>query len=855
MYYKKEVTEILKEFRTSYEGLTEEEARLRLKTYGKNIFQKLKKTSILNLFFNQFKNFIIYVLFGSALLAFIFGKKIDAFVILSIVFLNAILGFFQEYKAERSIEALKKLTQPKAIVLRNNKTLSVDSSDIVPGDILILEEGAYISADARLLEVSSLTLDESTLTGESIPVSKSITTITQDVLLSSQKNMVFAGTLVNRGRGKAVVVSTGFSTQLGTIAKEIQLTEEKETPLQKKLHSFGIFLTVSILFICALIFLLNFFKGISFVDSFLIAIALAVAAIPEGLPAVITITLALGTQRMLKKNALMRKLSAVEALGSVTVICTDKTGTLTKNEMTVTKIFTNNKLIEVTGKGYETKGMFFHDSCEIEGLELKKIMEIASLCTNASLEGPCDPTEKALLVAAVKSNFHKKAERIKEVPFSSETKFMITLDKVDNNLIYHLKGAPEVVLEKCTKIFYNHKEINLTTQQRRELKKTYESLASEALRVVALAYSQNEKDYVFVGFMGMIDPPREHVKSSIELCKKAGIKVIMITGDHALTARAIAQEVGIIGELITGEELEKMHQEHLEKIVASVQIYARVTPHHKLRILKALQAQGHIVAMTGDGVNDALTLKNADIGISVGSGTDLAKSSSDMILLDDNFVTLVHAIKEGRGIYKNMKEFIGYLFSCNLSEILVLLFSVLIGLPLPLIPIQLLLINLLTDSFPALALGLNTIEDEIMSEQPRNPKENILTSKDLLVLFSQAAFITLLTLGFFIFYLKRGTLVYAQTVAFTMLVFAQLANTYNYRACKNSHFLVSLFAHKILLFGIGISFFLQLITVYFLSTFFKTVPLLLFDLILIFGFSLLIIVFNEILKLFLKIDS
>ena len=458
MYHKKEAGEVLKELNSNTHGLSSKEALIRLKKHGKNEIQKFKKISPLFIFLNQFRSFIIYVLLAATVLAFVLGETTDAIVILVIVILNALLGFVQEYKAEKSIEALRKLSAPTATVLRDNKTIRINSSEIVPGDIIIIEEGSYIPADARLIDVSSLAIDESTLTGESTSVNKNIEIIKKDTIISNQKNMVFAGTIAVRGRGKAIVVFTGLNTELGKIAKEIQLTQERETPLQKKLRVLGIYITVSILIIAGIIFLLDFFEGDPLINSILTAISLAVAAIPEGLPAVVTITLALGTQRMLKKNALVRRLSAVESLGSVTVICADKTGTLTKNEMTVTKIFANNKTINVTGRGYETNGEFLYKNKKLDVDELQKLMETASLWNNASITGPSDPTEKALLIAAVKSNYNKKFSRLKEIPFSSETKHMITLDKVDNKLTYHMKGAPEVVLGKCDKILINNKE-------------------------------------------------------------------------------------------------------------------------------------------------------------------------------------------------------------------------------------------------------------------------------------------------------------------------------------------------------------------------------------------------------------
>ncbi len=766
--------------------------------------------------------------------------------------MNALFGFFQEFKAEKSIEALRKLTTPKATVIRDNKVQQIRSSEIVVGDIIVIEEGSYIPADARLIEVSCLEIDEATLTGESKPVSKNLEPIIKETIISNQKNMVFAGTIATRGRGKAIVISTALNTELGKIAKEIQLVEEKETPLQKKLHKLGVYITIGILIICAIVFVLDFLKGSPFIDSLLTAIALAVAAIPEGLPAVITITLALGTQRMVKKHALVRRLSAVESLGSITVICSDKTGTLTKNEMTVTKIFTNNKNISVTGSGYDLKGEFFQNNKKLDSKELEKLVQIAYLCNNASLEGPSDPTEKALLVVAAKANYNKTHTRLKEIPFSSEKKEMITLNKIDNKLVYNIKGAPEVILEKCDKILINNKESQLTKKQREEIKKAYQNMASEALRVLGFAYSSNNKNYIFVGLTGMIDPPREEIKNSIYLCKKAGIKVIMVTGDHALTAKAIAKNIGIEGDIITGEELEKIDKSKLSKLIDKIGIYARVSPQHKVKILDALKAKGHIVAMTGDGVNDAIALKKSDVGTAVGSGTDVAKQASDIILLDDNFSTIVNAIKEGRGIYNNIKKFISYLFSCNLAEVLVIFTSLLIGLPIPLIAIQILLMNLLTDGLPALALGLDNVNEGVMNEKPRNPNERLITNKDLAFIIFQCSLMTVITLSLFYYYVRTNSIIYAQTVAFTTLVFLQLANAYNYHTAKNSIFKTNLLSNKHLIFAIITSVIIQLIAIYLLNDFFKTIAISLSAFILIIACSILIIVVQEIAKIFIK---
>ncbi len=854
MYYKEEADEVLKELGSSIDGLSQKEVNLRIKKYGKNIIQKFKTVSPIKIFLSQFRSFIIYILLAAAVLAFVLGEKIDTIIILVIVVINAMLGFFQEFKAEKSIEALRKLSAPTVVVTREGKTIKIDSSEIVPGDILVIEEGSYIPADARLVNIAELKVDESTLTGESQPVKKEIESIKKETIISNQSNMVFAGTVAVRGRAKAVVTATAANTELGKIAKEIQFAEEKETPLQKKLHRLGVKITFAIILIAVIIFVLGFFRGTSFVDSILTSIALAVAAIPEGLPAVVTITLAIGTQRMLKKNSLVRRLSAVEALGSVNVICSDKTGTLTKNEMTVTKIFFDNKIIDVTGSGYETKGEFLFQNRKIDAKELEKLMQVASLCNNAALEGPSDPTEKALLVAAKKADYKTEAKRLKEIPFSSETKFMVTLDRTDEKLEYNLKGAPEVVLEKCDKILIKGREIKLSENTKKEIIEVYSQMASQALRVLGFAYSRDEKNYVFVGLMGMIDPPRDEVKDSIKLCEKAGIKTVMITGDHAITAKAIADEIGIKGEVLTGDQLEKMKAHELALKVENVSIYARVSPQHKVKILEALKHKNKIVAMTGDGVNDAVALKKSDVGVAVGSGTDVAKEASDIILLDDNFASVVAAVREGRGIYDNIKKFIGYLFSCNLAEVLVIFISLLIGLPLPLVAIQILWMNLLTDGLPALALGVDTVKEDVMHKSPRNPREQIINRKDFLFLLIQGIAMTLLVIGMFAFYLSRETINYSQTVAFSSLVVLQLFNALNYHLGSSKFFGRVLFSNKYLLLAVAFSFLLQLLVVYGLNGFFKTTPLVLVDWVFIMIAGFLIIAVQEITKLFIQPD-
>ena len=537
MYYKLSVKEVLSDLHTSLNGLPKTEAKNRLIKYGKNEITRFKKISKFKLLISQVKSFIVYVLIVAALISLVFGEYNDAIVIGIVVIVNALLGFFQEYKAEKAIEALQKLSSPNAIVIRDGKPRQIPSTEVVPGDVLVIEEGSFIPADARLFEVSSLAINESTLTGESAPVNKNLDVLSKEIILASQKNMVFAGTIAVRGRGKAVVVFTGLNTEMGKIAKEIQLAENKITPLQRQLSRLGKNITVGILVMVAVIFIINHLRGASWFDSFFTSVALAVAAIPEGLPAVITITLALGTQRMLKRNALVRKLSAVETLGSTSVICADKTGTLTKNEMTIKKVYANNKLFDVTGSGYDINGNFLFNRKKVDVKYLERLFSIASLCNNATIDGPSDPTEKALIVMARKGEFDKNYERIKEIPFSSEKKYMITVNRIDKKLVSNMKGAPEVILSMCRFIEVNNKIRILNKNDKENILKEYKDMASKALRVLAFAYSNNSNEYIFVGLAGMIDPPREEVKDSIAECYDAGIRVVMITGDYEITAK------------------------------------------------------------------------------------------------------------------------------------------------------------------------------------------------------------------------------------------------------------------------------------------------------------------------------
>ena len=876
IFHNKDLKEIFKALGTSEKGLTDEEVNRRIERYGLNEIKEKKKTSPIKIFFSQFNNFIVYILIAALVISFLLDEKIDAIVIGIILVINAVLGFIQEYKAEKAIEALKKMASLKASVIRDGNEKEVEAVNVVPGDIILLETGDKIPADARLIEVFNLQTQEAALTGESLPIKKEIRVLAENAQIADQKNMVFSGTVVTNGRGKAVVVKTGMNSEIGRIAKLIQETESEETPLQKKLSVLGKWLGILVIIICLVVFASATLEGGNMLEMFIVAVSLAVAAIPEGLPAVVTISLALGVRRMVKTNALIRKLPSVETLGSVTVICSDKTGTLTCNEMTVKKVFANNKVIDVSGSGYDAKGDFIFDNKKVDKKEVELLLKIGALNNDATLkEGEImgDPTEGALIVSAAKLGLIKgeleiRYKRIDEIGFSSERKMMSTIHKEGNKKIIYLKGAPEIILNSCNKIIINNKIRKLSKKDKDEILKKNKVFAEKALRVLGFAYKEvkgkaSENDLIFVGLQGMIDPPRTEVKQAIEKCKTAGIKVIMITGDHEITAKAIAKELGLDGKSINGNELDKLT--NLEKIVEEVVVFARVNPEHKIRIVDALRKKGHIVAMTGDGVNDAPALKKADIGIAMGiTGTDVAKEASHMILTDDNFASIVNAIEEGRGIFDNIRKFVEYLLSSNLGEVLTIFIAILIGFGaedgkalLPLIAIQLLWINLVTDGLPALALGVEPKEKGIMLRHPRNPKEKILPKSTAFRMAFIGIIMMLGTLGIFYFYNnKYFELKYARTVAFSTLVFYQLFNVLNTRSEKDSLFKIGFFSNKKLIYAILISVALQVLVIHTpLNAYFKTVPITLIDWFYIILVSSTVLIFGEVFKLVKRVKQ
>jgi P-type Ca2+ transporter type 2C len=857
-YYAKSTTEIVKLLKTSSQGLSNHEAEQRIYKYGLNELKKGETISSLKILLNQFTSPIVWILIVAIIISLFLKENLDSIVIAAIIVLNTVLGFFQEYKAEKAIDALKKMASPKARVIRNGKEVLIDSNKLVPGDILVLREGDKISADARLIEIHSLNLEEASLTGESQPVQKNILQLEAKTRLADRKNMVFSATSVTSGNGKAIVTATGMDSQVGKIAKLIQESHSVSTPLQNKLKELGKYLTIAVILVAIVTFLTGIFTGKPLVVMILTALALAVAAIPEGLPAVITISLALGVQRMVKRNALVRKLPSVETLGSVTVICTDKTGTLTHNQMTVKKIWANDKIYDISGVGYSSKGNFSINGQQINGREISTLLKSGIYCNNSKLviekgrkQVMGDPTEAALLISAKKANLsNSNLQRMDEIPFTSERKMMTTIHKQD---LSYSKGAVEIILSKCDRILLNGKIQRLQKSHKDTILKQNENFAKETLRVLAFSYNNkfidkesSEKNMIFLGLQAMLDPPRKEVKESIKKCKTAGIKVIMITGDHLTTAQAIATKLNIKGKAITGQELEKIN---LNNIINSTTIFARVEPAQKLKIIHALKKQGQVVAMTGDGVNDAPALKKADIGISMGiMGTDVAKESSDMILTDDNFSSIVNAVEEGRGIFDNIRKFVNYLLSSNLGEILVIFLATMFGMPLPLTAIQILWINLVTDGLPAIALSLDPAEKNIMKRKPRSPRENIISKSlgtDIIFLGSLMAFTTLV-----LFWLYRGSpLAKAQTVVFTALVVFEIARLQLIRG----KYKLSLFSNWYLVGAVLLSLGLQVILIYSpLRNVFGVVPLELLDWVWILIASTIIIIIN---KLFYKFKS
>ena len=864
MWFNKSSDEIINELNSNIiNGLSSEEAKIRLEKIGENKLTSKKKKTLASLFLSQLNDVMIYILILAAIISAIMGEISDSIIILIVILINALIGVVQESKAEKALESLKKLSTPKAIVKRDGILLEIPSEEVVPGDIVIIDAGRYIPADIRLIESANLKIDESAFTGESVPAEKNANTIldNKSAPIGDRTNMAFMSTLATYGRGNGIVVATGMNTEIGKIASMLENEEDETTLLQKKLAFVGKALGFGAVFICLLIFIISMFQGRDWFEMLLTSISLAVAAIPEGLPAIVAIVLALGVQRMIKENAIVKKLSAVETLGSVSIICSDKTGTLTLNKMTVKKYFVNNTLNSL-------------EKLNIENNESKILLENMILCNDATSDENSktgDPTEIAFLDAGIKFNIFKNDlnnnhKRVNEIPFDSERKLMTTVNCYDNEFKVITKGAIDSLLIICTKVLINGEVIPITDEIKNSFLNASDKMAEDALRVLGTAYknisSSNiplkdlEKDLILVGLMGMIDPPRSEVRDSILLCKKAGITPIMITGDHKNTAFAIAKELKIASkpsECILGSEIDNYTQADFNLVAPNFKVFARVSPEHKVKIVKAFKSHGHIVSMTGDGVNDAPSLKIADIGVAMGiTGTDVAKGAADMILTDDNFSTIVSAIEEGRNIYTNIRKAIIFLLACNFGEIITLFLAILLNWDTPLLPIHILWVNLITDSFPALSLGIDPLDEDVMNDSPRNPEESLF-SGHMSYLFFNGLIIGLLTLSAFKIgeKLYPNSLVHAQTIAFLVLSISQLFFSLNMRNTRKSIFKLGFFKNKYLIASIILGILLQLIIVFvpFLSSIFKVYSLNFKDLVIVFLISLIPFTLNELLKL------
>ncbi len=832
--YSLSVDEIVRQLSSDLKGLDDKEVAERLEKFGANLIASKKKESALKLLISQFTNLLIVILIISSIISMSVGQTVEATAIIVIVVLAGILGFFQEYKAEQAIESLKKMAAPKATVRRNGVETVIDAALLVPGDIILLSDGNTVPADARIIETNNIKVNESPLTGESTSIEKTSEPLKDKLSVADRKNMVYLGTSIVYGRATAIVTATGMKTEFGKIAGMLQSTESRKTPLQQNLDQLGKRIGVISLILAFVMALLGLIiENQSFVDMFIWGVAIAVAVIPEALPAVVTISIALGVRRMVKRKALIRKLPAVETLGSVNIICTDKTGTLTQDEMTIREIFTNNVNYSVTGSGYDINGFFRTNNVRIEPnshYNLTKLLEIGALCNDAVLEVKKDkigvigdPTEASFLVAAIKAGLsveqlRKDFPRLEEIPFTSESKQMTTIHKVNGDKFAYTKGAFEIILKNSTKILINGVEHNLESDEREMLTSIAYKKSEKAMRVLALAYkklddassvSDAQNEMVFVGFVGMIDPPRKEAKRAIKTCFKAGIRPVMITGDYEVTAVAVAREVGILkyGNSISGYELEKLSDKQLNEIVDETEVFARISPQHKLRIVEALMKRSNIVAMTGDGVNDAPALKKADIGIAMGiRGTDVSREAADMILTDDNFSSIVSAIEEGRSIFQNIRKYLVYLLSGNFGTVFALSIALFTFLPIPLTAVQILFINFLMDGLIAIALGVEPPEKGLMKHKPRNIKEGVLSKRMLSYIGGIGTIIGIVTITVFYFVLKSGASTEkAITIFFATLIFSRLFNALNCRSFRLPALSMKFYGNKALFISYFIS--------------------------------------------------
>ena len=901
-YHGKPIHDLVGEFQTHIEqGLSREEAQDRLRKHGPNELSEKPRPGFLSLLLDQFNNFLVIILIVAAVLSILLGEYIDAIAIIFIVALNAVVGVIQESKAEKAIAALKKMAAPNAQVIRDGHQVMVPARELVAGDIVLLEAGNYVPADMRLVESVNLKIEEASLTGESVPVEKNAAVVLdKEIPLGDRKNTAFMSTLITYGRGRGLVTGTGMHTQIGLIAEMLQSYEDEDTPLQKKLAHMGKILGTACLAICGIVFIYGLFRdthlmGIfdtgllhyldtekkDIINLFMTAVSLAIAAVPEGLPAIVTICLALGMQQMIKRHALIRKLPAVETLGCTTVICSDKTGTLTQNKMTVLQGWAGEKRFRVTGEGYAPKGEFSLDGKPFDPVkdpDVAVLLQGGMLCNDAILEEKVaeagdrswhilgDPTEGAMVVAAAKgglwrTEMQKAFPRIQEIPFDSDRKRMTTIHRHDEthdrispsgfrypSCIAFVKGAPDIVLDLCGRVLHNGQAVDLTEEKRQAILGQNHDMASNALRILGVAYrplndtpeacnlADIEKDLTFVGLLGMIDPPRPEVVDAVKVAAGAGLKSVMVTGDYRDTAEAIAREIGLLtpgGLVLTGSELDKMSDEQLTEVADKVDVCCRVSPAHKTKIVDALKASGHIVAMTGDGVNDAPALKRANIGIAMGiTGTDVSKESADMVLTDDNFASIVSAIEQGRIIYSNIRKFVYFLLACNVGEILIIFGAMLMGLPLPLKPIQLLWLNLVSDGAPALALGMEKGEPDDMKRPPRPPKEPVINA-DMAIGIAVVSIVDAIAI-LLVFYLGMqrypghpGHIEAAQTMAFVTLCTSELLRAFTARSEHHSIFSIGVFSNRWMVWATGVSFLLVLMVTYvpFIRPFFDTMPL------------------------------
>ena len=877
----------------TYNGLSTKDVQKKLLQYGKNELVKKGKISYMKIFLNQFSDFMVIILMLATLFSLCMNEIVEALTIIFVIILNAALGFWQEFKTEKTLDALKNMAAPTATVIRDGVRKNIAAGELVPGDLVLVEAGNRIPADGIILESKGLTIDESMLTGESLPVEKiaSAESIYEMPIMGKSIQNVFMGTTVTSGKGQAIIVCTGMNTEMGKIADMIQNVEEELTPLQKRLDKMGSALVCGCLIICAIVSLIGILQGESIFNMILSGISLAVAAIPEGLPAVVTISLAIGVQRMLKKNALIRRLPAVETLGCATVICSDKTGTLTENKMVVKKIYAGTEHYDVTGSGFNPAGDFLQKGKTVnlkDNRILTDCLIAGALCNNSilvkskaednstnnnqylwSING--DPTEGAILTVAAKANItnswlNNLYTRVHEIPFDSERKMMsvVCRNNKDKYLCY-TKGAPDILINRCSHFQTNEGMQLLDERTKNHILQAASDMASQALRVIAIARkpiaemqtdkdnkqpSMNiltEKDLNFLGLVGMIDPPKKEAISSVQVCKQAGIKVVMITGDHKQTAAAVAKELGIfsLGEVVlTGEDLDKMSDKEFDNAIVSTSVYARVSPRHKLKIVKSLKNHSHIVAMTGDGVNDSPAVKEADIGVAMGiTGTDVTKESSSMILLDDNFSTIVSAVEEGRGIYDNIRKFIRYMLACNIGEVLTMFLGSFLNAPVILIPIQILWVNLVTDGLPGIALGLDPNEKDIMKRKPRPTDDNIFSEGLLGKIIKRGILIGLSTLAVFCieYYFMNAGIVAARTAAFATLILSQLIHVFECRSEKKDIFEINILENKYLVWSVLISLIMMIGVIYIpgIQFIFKTTFLMYTDWLFILGFSLI----------------